>query len=335
MVTGLARAGHVAAIPAALRRVPEPNERLESYEIFVREPVSLGLAESVLDAFSGADRQRALATLVESRRSVDDRPRIEALLGRITDAAYRSTAVAAVAKLLAASGQRAEAVSLLEAELKALPARKRGGIDGHAVHYVRIADAFLAAGEPKRGEAILRFAEGVRAERRAGVTYEDSSGPERALLWARLGAADAAVARATEKPAAQEGYGGLLGRVVVLLARAGKRAEALAALSAAHASAYAQFMVELALFDEEQARMSVSERFRVLDGLTARARTVKDPASRSEKLGHVALRWAAIANIRRALLVSSECFPVDRAIVLNQLLAQTAPPGRLEFGQAL
>jgi hypothetical protein len=330
MLVGLIRARNLDPIPAWLRLMPDVSERRDAFEIFVRTAAPIDTAESLLDAFTGSDHQEATAAIIEAKASVEHLGRLERLLPRITDVGPRIVATTTIAKLLVRSGRRDAGLRLLDAEHAALGTRRRHPIEGHAVHYVRLAEAYRAAGDQQRAEMILRFAETLGAERHEGTTYQDWSGDERALLWARLGVTDLAIARAT---ATRAGNRGLLEQVLVILAQAGKRDQAIGGLTA-NVGASRQLSAEIALFDDEQKRMTARRRFTSLDTFSIRARAIKDPATRSEMLRAVALRWADTGNIRRALLLSNGCFPVDRAVVLNHLLSQNVTArGPLEFGR--
>jgi hypothetical protein len=235
--------------------------------------------------------------------------RLLTYLEPIEDAASRAIAATAVASAMRREGRGEDALDLLRRELKAFPSRPRDPATGHAVHYTRFAEAFVVLDRPTEGEDLLYLADSIGREHLADRIMDDTSGPARARLWARLGRVDRAFRTA----------GRVLGNERALLWRDVGR---LVADKAGPATATAalgtlprgidSFYGLLGVLESAAGRATTFRIHGEMDRLVQQARAFPSPIDRSEALFQCAALWARLGNERRAILLSDECAAGDR-----------------------
>ena len=260
-------------------------------------------------------RQDLTAELIASRHLTSAIADLSRLIGSIDRAAPRTIATSALAKRLGREGRASEGVALIEADLLAFNSRQRKPIEGLRIHYVRYAEALVALGDPNRARTLLRIAEALPLEKEGDTTYSDFSGPDRALLWARLGEVEKAIALARDNADTRESLFGDIGRLLTRVVDE----EALKKASATVTDPLGRTRL---IVGSLTGNPSSTLHRQALRELVEQAQLVTDPRIKSALLAEIAKGWIRAGSFRRALEIGATTRSHDFLDVIAEMVSR-------------
>lgn len=295
-------------VPAVsfLSRIENIYERRDAFlEILKARPGEKDV-QAALDTLPALAQQEVLGDLFAYLADAQPAAQLASRLSEIENTASYVRAACAIARKM----DREDGLQLLEDTVHDLPKRKRSPLDGHALLYARLAEAFLDLRSTARGLALLQHAASLGPEKVGDTTYDDDSFELRAKLWARLGNAREALGTA---------------RRIVNQKEEGIRSTTSMLASVGHGDEARQIIHTWSEPDEKFEAMlglldASPERRGFIRSLESDARRLDDPKMRSRYLAEIGLLWVKEGNAREAIRIADACSPADHLLVLTQLL---------------
>jgi hypothetical protein len=313
---GFAASGDRDAARREFGRISDEYVKGDAVSAAIEQSSDASFIESLIAQLQAEDlRQDLTAELVASRHLTSVIADLSRLVGSIDRAAPRAIATSAFAKRLGLEGRTSEGVALIEADLLAFNSRQRKPIEGLRIHYVRYAEALVALGDPDRARTLLHMAEALPLEKEDDTTYSDFSGPDRALLWARLGEVEKAITLAQDDADTHESLFGDIGRLLTSVI--GEDALKNAAATVTDPLSRTRLIV-----GSLTGNPSSILHQQILRDLDAQTQLVIDPRIKSALLAEIAKGWIRAGSFRRALDIGATTRSHDFLDVVAEMVSR-------------